>query len=169
MVHLHRSTIVAIPGNEYAVKIVSNRNHPNREVQILKLCQGHPNIVKLIDVQKDEVCSNSFSYFPLNMLARGGELLSPPPFYPPFTSPILLLLSPVYLTISFNQLHTYIVLELVKGGELLDRLRRKKSFTEGEAMKIVRQIVSALKFLHSRCIVHRDLKPEVCQLLNIIC
>lgn len=51
-------------------------------------------------------------------------------------------------------------MELLQGGELLDRIRRKKRFTETEASKIMRELVSALHFMHSRGVVHRDLKPE---------
>lgn len=48
--------------NEYAVKIVSRRLECNREVQLLRLCQGHPNIVKIHDVFHDEV-SETFQGF----------------------------------------------------------------------------------------------------------
>eukprot|EP00116_Pleurobrachia_bachei_P003851 sb/3464113/ len=57
-------------------------------------------------------------------------------------------------------LHTYIIMELVRGGELLNRIRAKKTFSETEAVRIMRQLISALSFLHTKCIVHRDLKPE---------
>lgn len=62
---------------------------------------------------------------------------------------------------SVFQFHTYIVLELLKGGELLDRIRKKKSFTEPEASNIMLKLVNAVDFMHSKGIVHRDLKPEV--------
>lgn len=42
---MHRST-----GQEYAVKIVSRRVDCTNEIQLLRLCQGHPNIVQLVDV-----------------------------------------------------------------------------------------------------------------------
>ena len=42
-------------GKFFAVKIVSNRIDCNREVQLLRLCQGHENIVQLQDVFQDEV------------------------------------------------------------------------------------------------------------------
>ena len=61
----------------------------------------------------------------------------------------------------FFQFHTYIVLELLQGGELLDRIRKKKSFTEPEASNIMLKLVNAVDFMHSKGIVHRDLKPEV--------
>lgn len=44
-------------GKEFAVKIVSRRVDCTQEVQLLKLCQGHPNIVKLHEVFHDEVSS----------------------------------------------------------------------------------------------------------------
>ena len=59
------------------------------------------------------------------------------------------------------QLHTYMVLQWCKGGELLDRIRKKKSFCEPEASEIIWKLVEAVDFMHSRGVVHRDLKPEV--------
>jgi serine/threonine-protein kinase len=50
-----------------------------------------------------------------------------------------------------------IVLELVEGETLLDRVRRGLRVTEGLA--IARQIAEALEAAHERGIVHRDLKP----------
>jgi len=72
------------------------RHNPAREIQMLKLCQGHPNIVKLVDVFTDH-------------------------------------------------LHIYIVMELMKGGELLERLQRRHSFTEQQACLIIKQLVSAVE------------------------
>ena len=37
-------------GVEYAVKIVSKRVDCSTEIRLLKQCQGHPNVVQLIDV-----------------------------------------------------------------------------------------------------------------------
>ena len=58
-------------------------------------------------------------------------------------------------------MHTYIVLELLGGGELLGRIRKRKCFTESEASVIIKKLVSAVSFMHSKGVVHRDLKPEV--------
>ncbi|XP_012939135.1 ribosomal protein S6 kinase alpha-5 [Aplysia californica] len=95
----------------YAVKIVARRIGCSREVQLLNHCQGHPNIVELVDVLYDDH-------------------------------------------------HTYIVMELLKGGELLGRLKKKKFFTETEASELMWKLVKAVEFMHSRGVVHRDLKPE---------
>lgn len=59
------------------------------------------------------------------------------------------------------QLHTYLVLELLGGGELLERIRRKQHFSETEASRIMRKLVSAVSHMHDVGVVHRDLKPEV--------
>lgn len=106
-----RRCIQKSTGREYAVKIVSRKTDCTQEINLLRACQGHPNIVNLHDVIIDEG-------------------------------------------------HTYLVLELLKGGELLDRIRKKSKFTESEASGILRKLVSAVSFMHSRGVVHRDLKPE---------
>jgi calcium/calmodulin-dependent protein kinase I len=54
----------------------------------------------------------------------------------------------------------YLVMELVTGGELFDKIVEKGSYTESEASQLVRKIVSAVEYLHGIDIVHRDLKPE---------
>uniref|UniRef100_A0A8C9T8L4 non-specific serine/threonine protein kinase n=1 Tax=Scleropages formosus TaxID=113540 RepID=A0A8C9T8L4_SCLFO len=60
-----------------------------------------------------------------------------------------------------DQLHTYLVLELLRGGELLERIRRKRHFSETEASRIMRRLASAVSHMHDVGVVHRDLKPEV--------
>ncbi|XP_029422197.1 ribosomal protein S6 kinase alpha-4 isoform X2 [Nannospalax galili] len=60
-----------------------------------------------------------------------------------------------------DQLHTYLVLELLRGGELLEHIRKKRHFSESEASQILRSLVSAVSFMHEEAgVVHRDLKPE---------
>ena len=52
-------------------------------------------------------------------------------------------------------------MEYLKGGELLQRIRKKKKFPEAEAAKIMKKLVSVVQFMHYKGVVHRDLKPEV--------
>ncbi|VDK43669.1 unnamed protein product [Anisakis simplex] len=60
-----------------------------------------------------------------------------------------------------DNLHIYLVLELLEGGELLSRIKKMETFTEAQAGCIMRQLVSAVAYLHSKNVVHRDLKPEL--------
>ena len=64
--------------------------------------------------------------------------------------------------------HTYIVMELLKGGELLQRIRQQKQFTESEAARIWQKLVAGVQHVHCKGIVHRDLKPEVKFLVNLL-
>jgi MAP kinase interacting serine/threonine kinase len=105
---------------EYAVKIIDkiprhSRSRVFKEVETFHHCQGHPNIIQLIEFFEDEE-------------------------------------------------RFYLVFEKVNGGPLLTRLQEQIHFTEREASQIIRDLASALQFLHVKGIAHRDLKPE-----NILC
>jgi len=55
---------------------------------------------------------------------------------------------------------TYLVMEVMNGGELFDAIIARGSFPETEARELLRQLLSALAYCHSLGVVHRDLKPE---------
>lgn len=52
--------------------------------------------------------------------------------------------------------HVYLIMEYCSGGDLNTRL----PYTEAHAANIVRQILSAVAYLHDKKVVHRDLKME---------
>ncbi|NXO02902.1 KCC1G kinase, partial [Rhinopomastus cyanomelas] len=56
--------------------------------------------------------------------------------------------------------HFYLVMQLVSGGELFDRILERGVYTEKDASGVIHQVLTAVKYLHENGIVHRDLKPE---------
>lgn len=54
----------------------------------------------------------------------------------------------------------HIVMEYCTGGELFERIIKKKYYPEIEACEVIYKIASAITHCHSHDIVHRDLKPE---------
>jgi len=54
----------------------------------------------------------------------------------------------------------YLIMELVEGGELFDKIVEKGSYSEKDASTIVGKLLSAVAYLHDLNIAHRDLKPE---------
>ncbi|XP_014399341.1 PREDICTED: serine/threonine-protein kinase DCLK2 [Myotis brandtii] len=54
----------------------------------------------------------------------------------------------------------FLVMELVKGGDLFDAITSSTKYTERDGSAMVYNLANALRYLHSLSIVHRDIKPE---------
>ncbi len=57
-----------------------------------------------------------------------------------------------------NQFYT--VMEYARGGELGTYLNKEKIVSEFEARRIFKQLLEAVRYIHSKNVVHRDLKPN---------
>ncbi|XP_053499826.1 calcium/calmodulin-dependent protein kinase IGb [Ictalurus furcatus] len=59
-----------------------------------------------------------------------------------------------------SRTHYYLVMQLVSGGELFDRILDRGVYSEKDASLVIRQVLEGVNYLHKNGIVHRDLKPE---------
>jgi len=56
----------------------------------------------------------------------------------------------------------YLIMELMGGGELFDRICNDypNGYSEKQASELIRQMIVAVQYFHGKGIIHRDLKPE---------
>ena len=54
----------------------------------------------------------------------------------------------------------YLVQEYIDGQNLEEELAPRGTFTEEEALEVLREILKVLKFVHNEGIIHRDIKPS---------
>jgi serine/threonine-protein kinase len=60
----------------------------------------------------------------------------------------------------------YYVMPFVQGESLQDRIAREKQLPLDEALRIVREVASALAYAHEHGVIHRDIKPGNILLAN---
>jgi serine/threonine protein kinase len=53
-----------------------------------------------------------------------------------------------------------ILMELITGGELFDKIVEIESYSETDAASLIKQVAAAVEHCHNNGIIHRDLKPE---------
>jgi calcium/calmodulin-dependent protein kinase (CaM kinase) II/calcium/calmodulin-dependent protein kinase I len=54
----------------------------------------------------------------------------------------------------------YLVMELLDGGDVFDRIVEKNHYTELDARDLASELLGAIAYMHERGIAHRDLKPQ---------
>lgn len=60
----------------------------------------------------------------------------------------------------FDAKKIYYIMEYAPGGELYKELKRQRKFEEKQVARYIRQMASALAYIHSCNVFHRDIKPE---------
>jgi len=56
--------------------------------------------------------------------------------------------------------YTFLVLECMKGGDLIDRIIEKHNYTEFDAKEVSRKLLMGVAYCHKKKIANRNLKPE---------
>ncbi|HZU96543.1 MAG TPA: protein kinase, partial [Planctomycetota bacterium] len=54
----------------------------------------------------------------------------------------------------------YLVMDLVRGGTLQDRIRKTGPLSGDDGARLVRELARGLEFMHAKGVIHRDLKPS---------
>ncbi|PSC74088.1 CAMK CAMK1 kinase [Micractinium conductrix] len=54
----------------------------------------------------------------------------------------------------------FLIMELLRGGELLEAVLQQGHYSEADARTIFRQLVQCLQYLHAKGVVHRDVKLD---------
>lgn len=62
----------------------------------------------------------------------------------------IFMLITIVLKVFANDDYVYLILELCRGGELLDAILRRKHFAEQDASSIFATICNAVQYLHSQ-------------------
>merc|ERR1719223_1920764 len=52
------------------------------------------------------------------------------------------------------------IMEEMKGGDLLERIYKVEIFCEQDARRLARKLLEAIRFCHKKKVAHRDIKPE---------
>eukprot|EP00581_Thalassiosira_minuscula_P010305 CAMPEP_0183710006 /NCGR_PEP_ID=MMETSP0737-20130205/5899_1 /TAXON_ID=385413 /ORGANISM="Thalassiosira miniscula, Strain CCMP1093" /LENGTH=794 /DNA_ID=CAMNT_0025938227 /DNA_START=292 /DNA_END=2676 /DNA_ORIENTATION=+ len=54
----------------------------------------------------------------------------------------------------------FLIMELMSGGDLFDRIGKRKSYTENDARDLCRKMLESLRYCHENSVAHCDMKPK---------
>ncbi len=111
----------------------------------IKKDTGSPWAIKIIDTRQFQLAEGG-----IDTLTREAEMLRS------LRHPNIIHLEDIFA----DGDKLYLVMELSHGGDLFERIISKHHYEESLAKEAMKNILSALAYLHSLNIAHRDLKPE---------
>uniref|UniRef100_A0A8W7PA31 Protein kinase domain-containing protein n=1 Tax=Anopheles coluzzii TaxID=1518534 RepID=A0A8W7PA31_ANOCL len=129
----HRET-----AQQYAVKIIDKKALKGKEDSL----ENEIRVLKRFSARRSD--------------GSGVQTAAPPIGGPRFAHPNIVQLLETFE----DKSKVYLIMELVTGGELFDRIVEKGSYTERDASNLIRQVLEAVDYMHEQGVVHRDLKPE---------
>ena len=65
--------------------------------------------------------------------------------------------------------HTFLILEYMRGGDLIKRIEEKEHYNEEEAREVCKQLLQGVEYCHNTRIANRNLKPENILLVCSLC
>uniref|UniRef100_H2Y4V1 non-specific serine/threonine protein kinase n=1 Tax=Ciona savignyi TaxID=51511 RepID=H2Y4V1_CIOSA len=144
---------------EYAVKIIfKNKRDCEEEVHILLRYGQHPNIITLkSNIKHARIAPTTVHGARVNLKCLVTNI---PKTYTLTTHPNPLKSFTHHQDVFDDGQHVFLVTELMKGGELLDKILRQKFFTEKEASAVLKTVTKVVVYMHKNGVVHRDLKPS---------
>lgn len=67
-----------------------------------------------------------------------------------------------------SETHVHLILDYAEGGDLLGRILKISNFSEVDAIKFIKNLLTALCYMHNKLVIHRDLKLENILLISEI-
>uniref|UniRef100_A0A7S3JTW1 Uncharacterized protein n=1 Tax=Aureoumbra lagunensis TaxID=44058 RepID=A0A7S3JTW1_9STRA len=111
----------------------------------IDLISGHAWAIKMISLEKSNIPQDSSTHW-----LREAIILKS------LRHKAIVSIRDVYC----NTKQLAIVMELVEGGDLFDRLVKRHRYPENDAKQLLQNLLPALAYLHDQGIAHRDCKPE---------
>ncbi len=139
-------------GRQVALKLVEKKANRNpmavrrisREMENMKVLEGHRNIVRVVD-------SKFTNYLIVSLNKKNNGMKS---------SLFTFFLS-FFTNLAFEDSKYFgIAMEYVPGGELFDFVQMEEGMSETSARDMLKKIISGVQHCHKNGITHRDLKLE---------
>jgi pSer/pThr/pTyr-binding forkhead associated (FHA) protein/tRNA A-37 threonylcarbamoyl transferase component Bud32 len=119
-------------GIKYAVKVMDYRHYVSTRVSVASAIASHGPEAAMYSILKEAELLRSLRH------------------------PSIIHLDDIFA----DDRYLYLVMELLRGGDLFDRLAKKQQYAEADAKRLMQQALAAIDYLHRNKVAHRDIKLE---------